>query len=435
MAFELLTESPWVSRDQSLMAMDDCPWPGDEKSMLVVPHDPMIEREAADDWPCERPGPVTAVSWYGSYQDYAKEACACEQVSDPPRPDYFLLSIYENAALDQSEPYDHPGTKIWEFRAYEFAEIRIGSKWRPAPEPNEVVFRYNVRLPEPDWFMCDDTGRTLWFSVKAVYEESPFAYPYFWLWTARVHTFGTGAKWKDVSLIASWPDLWWPTGSTPDQDVDMCFTLYTAPLPPGPEPVAYWPFDEDQGTIAHDAVGGHHATVHNTEWQAGKINGALHFNGFDAYVDMGISDILGPEFMTLCMWIRPSHMGGVRYIANRSHIIDDLTDYSVLIHGSRRIEFVFDERMSGAGSVTSMTQVALEEWTHIAVTRSPAEGVLYINGVPEEAKPYQSRSTGHDFQMTISSHRGSTRFFNGKIDDVRLYDSALTPDQISGILE
>ena len=228
MAFELLTESPWICWDQPFMAVDDWPWARDETSMAVIPHahDPIIEREVADDWLCERPGPITAVSWYGSYLSYVNEACACDKVPDPRRPDFFILSIFENADPDQEMPYDHPGAKIWEFWTHEFEEVLIGSEWQPEEEPNEAVFRYTARLPEPDWFICDGTVRTLWFSVVAVYEEPLDAIPYTWGWANSLHMFGSTALSVSFANEGLIPEpLYDQTGAL----VDMSFTLFTVP--------------------------------------------------------------------------------------------------------------------------------------------------------------------------------------------------------------
>jgi len=427
MAFELLTESPWVYRDQPFMTVEDWPLVRDEMSMLVVPHDPMIEREAADDWQCEQPGPITAVSWYGSYLGYANEACACDQAPDPRRPDFFILSIFENADPDQAMPYDHPGAKIWEFWTNEFEEVLIGSEWQPAEEPNEAVFRYTARLPEPEWFICDGSVRTLWFSVVAVYEEPLDAIPYQWGWTTRTHEFGAGAKWKDVSDHMSMSPIWWPAKDSADQDMDMCFTLYTVPASPGP--IALWPLDEASGDIVHDIDNRHNGVLHNGSWTEGRINGALEFNGSNTYVDMGDSDLLAPDEMTLALWLEPEHMGGVRHVLNRAHT-EDFTDYAVLCHLAGMIEFVFDERGSGPGSIVSNTRLALGEWAHVAVTRDPAQAAIFINGQREGAMPCGNRSTGEGFKLTISSRRGQTRFFHGRIDEVHLYDQVLSDEQI-----
>ena len=73
--------------------------------------------------------------------------------------------------------------------------------------------------------------------------------------------------------------------------------------------VAYWRLDETSGTVAHEESRENHATLNNGPvWTEGKINGALSFDGVDDYLDCGDADALGPEQMTLSMWLRPAQI-------------------------------------------------------------------------------------------------------------------------------
>lgn len=67
-----------------------------------------------------------------------------------------------------------------------------------------------------------------------------------------------------------------------------------------------------RGSVAYDSVGNADATVHEGLLAVGKIDGALHFNGFDTYMDCGDSLRLGMQKMMLPMWLEPEHMGGMR---------------------------------------------------------------------------------------------------------------------------
>jgi hypothetical protein len=48
-----------------------------------------------------------------------------------------------------------------------------------------------------------------------------------------------------------------------------------------PQPVSYWKFDEGQGIIAYDLLGGNDGSIFGAKWTAGIINTALNFNGFN----------------------------------------------------------------------------------------------------------------------------------------------------------
>jgi subtilisin family serine protease len=94
--------------------------------------------------------------------------------------------------------------------------------------------------------------------------------------------------------------------------------------------VAHWELDETDGDIVYDSAGDNDATVYNGEWTDGKIEGALDFNGWTTYMDCGDSEVLGPEKMTLAMWLWPEHMGGMRYVLSRANEDTDVMDYMLM---------------------------------------------------------------------------------------------------------
>jgi hypothetical protein len=229
MSFELLTEDPWVKWDQPFTGIHE--WPHYEDEVSVGTEDQtgqvIISRQVADDWFCERQTPVIAVAWHGSYIGYGYEACQCPEPNEPKRPDYFLLSIWTNAPGSDQAPFDHPGDKIWEYKALEYNEVLVGLDKHPEGEPNEPVFRYSVRLPEDNWFQQD--APECWFSVVAVYQGAAvdtIMYP--WAWTNHRYTFGSTALGLVFTDQGTQPNLLYDqTG----ERIDMSFTLYTLPEP------------------------------------------------------------------------------------------------------------------------------------------------------------------------------------------------------------
>jgi len=228
MSFELLTEEPWVKWDLPFTGLREWPHYEDEESLAV--EDPQghldIRRRVADDWLCERPDPVIAVAWHGSYLGYGYEACKCPEPvpPEPRRPDYFLLNIWSDAPPNAQVPFDHPGNKVWEYEAYEYDEVLVGFDKHPEGEPNEPVFRYSVRLPKGSWFWQEDLEQKYWFSVVAVYKVPANVVTYRWGWTNHRHMF-------DGSAVAEPADTqgaaWQQLRDQADEPVDMSFMLFT----------------------------------------------------------------------------------------------------------------------------------------------------------------------------------------------------------------
>ncbi|MHC4498587.1 MAG: DUF7901 domain-containing protein, partial [Planctomycetota bacterium] len=94
-AFELNTEPYWIKWEQAFTGIRHWPHYEDELSMAIDESgEPNIIRLVADDWLCDQITPITAAVWWGSYIDYRYKACECEQMPQPAKPDYFLLSIW-----------------------------------------------------------------------------------------------------------------------------------------------------------------------------------------------------------------------------------------------------------------------------------------------------------------------------------------------------
>ncbi|MHC4520906.1 MAG: LamG domain-containing protein, partial [Planctomycetota bacterium] len=382
-----------------------------------------------DDWLCERPDPIVAVSWHGSYHEYGYEACQCEQLPEPRRPDYFLLALRTSAPPSGVESYEHPGEKIWEFKAEQYSEVLVGYDRNPEGEPNEPVFRYSVRLPEEAWFRQTEPETVYWFTVTPVFDEPVTDRLYHWGWTSHPHVFGGGALFVDYRLRMV--PHWQAVRYAEDQAVDMSFEFFTVPPP---RLVAHWRLDETEGSVAFDATGGHDGIVHGATWAEGKINGALDFNGLNDYVDCGERDTLGPQQMTWAAWLRPEHMGGARYIVSRARTGSDI-DWAVLRHYEGEIEFTRGQDGSDPATVVSQGTTPLNEWSHVAATCDGGSICVYVNGEPDRAVARAAGVPRTGYQFVLSSLLADTRFYNGKMDDVRLYDQALPAERVAELMD
>jgi hypothetical protein len=228
MCFELLTEQPWVAWDRPFTGLREWPHYQDEPSGgISIRGEEAFSRVVADDWRCESNTPIVAAAWSGSYVGFGYEACACEEGTVLPPPDYFLLTIRANSEPTDEMPYCHPGEVLWEYRSYDYDEVLTGYDRNPPGEPNEPVYRYTVALPEDDWFRQIAPGSLYWFTVAAVYADPlPKIVPS-WGWTNHRHAFEVGALAIDYTEpgVPQWRSLRDPE----DHPVDMSFTLYTLP--------------------------------------------------------------------------------------------------------------------------------------------------------------------------------------------------------------
>ncbi|MEM2125565.1 MAG: LamG-like jellyroll fold domain-containing protein, partial [Candidatus Methanosuratincola sp.] len=197
--------------------------------------------------------------------------------------------------------------------------------------------------------------------------------------------------------------------------------------------VGFWNFDEGSGGMAYDSSGhGNNGTVYGAAWASGKWDGALHFDGDGDYVNCGNDETLDPtEAATIEAWVfldqLPSTAGHIMEIASRS---GSGTDLDLQIETDNRFKFFVGP---GAPNVAVSNTVAqANRWYHVAGTYVANRTVsIYINGVLEKTTPISiARNTNvYDFCIGQSCYWYG-RFFNGTIDEVKIYSRALTPEEI-----
>jgi hypothetical protein len=209
--------------------------------------------------------------------------------------------------------------------------------------------------------------------------------------------------------------------------------------------VAWYTFDEDEGAVARDSAGGHNGVVHGAARVEGKIGGALDFDGVNDYVvvadEDGILNITGD--ITISAWVN-FRKGGLNYDGSERAIVTKCIKNGVLANpydfrGDISIEPLLT--MVRASNQThecaySKTHITLGRWHHVAV--SVKEGVtdFYVDGVLTDkwwgVPPLKGRPTGNGYPLLIGA-RDDGLFFNGMIDDVRIYNRALTAREIKAL--
>ena len=223
-----------------------------------------------------------------------------------------------------------------------------------------------------------------------------------------------------------------------------------------PSLLARWTFDEGSGGTSADLTGhGHTATLVGATWTTGVRGGALSFSGNGQYANIGepIPAALRPTTaFTLTAWVRPAAygnafsdlVGGIiaaQYDPNAACYSMSL-DYRASAHGGVQGGVHFQVGTGAAwwttaGEGTTNTAVPLNTWTHVAVVAAVSsqykvyfDGNLVANWTAAGSVGY---SNGCRLAIGWNDHvagTGSTRWFNGDIDEVRIYGAALTQAQI-----
>jgi hypothetical protein len=217
--------------------------------------------------------------------------------------------------------------------------------------------------------------------------------------------------------------------------------------PPPPQMVAYWKFDEGQGATANDSVGKNNGTVNGAEWTSGRFNNALSFDGVDDYVE--VPDDSSLRFMqsssfTISFWAMPAleTEGGQIVCKMRSGGRRSVFGYQT---GWTSItsEFYFSADSSWKGTVSTVTDKSSApagNWYHVAAVYDDKDLRIYLNGELRDRRTFdlETGSTTPDKNLVIGARSYDSTiksFFGGKIDEVRIYDGALSDAEIWALYE
>lgn len=218
--------------------------------------------------------------------------------------------------------------------------------------------------------------------------------------------------------------------------------------------VAYYPFNNN----ANDASGhGNNGTIYGATAVTDrdlKEKGAYQFNGSTNYILIGSpvpASLQIQNEITLSAWIYATSYPASNTLSlivgsqcdncgqsGATIFLDGRTNTDGMINPAGHIHFQI-----GNGTwhqSNSMSQVPLNQWVHIAATRKANEvAKIYYNGVSQPltstAWPEGTiRYVGTDFSIGRQKDY-SNRFFNGKIDEVRVYNRALSETEVKALYQ
>ena len=212
--------------------------------------------------------------------------------------------------------------------------------------------------------------------------------------------------------------------------------------------VAHWRFDETSGTTALDSSGnGLNGTLGgDPQWVAGVIGGALEFDG-DDYVDFGAPAVFdfGTEDFTITAWIKMTATtrgsifaiggddgGGIRYTLAMGEGNDN------------KLTLTMDDDSSKNQSLGA-TVINDGVWHHVVGMIKGDVSLVYVDGVEDgsidlpEGYDLSGVLQHNAYVGAITSNASNTlhaeKFMIGLIDDVRIYDTALTEPEIQAAMK
>jgi hypothetical protein len=209
--------------------------------------------------------------------------------------------------------------------------------------------------------------------------------------------------------------------------------------------IAYWPFEEGQGTTTADITGnGNDGTFNGSvEWVPGYIGKAVSFDTAGERIVVGPLDPTeGTNAMTLAAWILwegQGHSIEQQGIIGKRLGWDPGTGVKWFWQTNPAGDLLFRADSAEGGDSMGWGNGLLvdyaNEWVHVAVTWDDGATIQYINAEEVSTGNVSFRDTADDTPMTIGCVQSDwTETFVGTIDEVRIFNNALSVDEIQTIM-
>jgi regulation of enolase protein 1 (concanavalin A-like superfamily) len=199
--------------------------------------------------------------------------------------------------------------------------------------------------------------------------------------------------------------------------------------------IGWWTFDEGVGRTALDWSGhdNHGAIQDNPVWTVGYdgYGGALDFDGIGDYVNCGNAAIFDiTEQITVTVWIKVE-----KFEQEWQGIVTkgDTAWRIVRDNKTNQVQFACDDAAALSGTIN----VNDGQWHHIAGVYDGSDIFLYVDGSVDVSDTATGTISTNTYNLLIGETEragGKGRYWNGLIDDVRIYNKALTQEEIEQVM-
>jgi len=191
--------------------------------------------------------------------------------------------------------------------------------------------------------------------------------------------------------------------------------------------VGYWSFDN--GDVEDLSGNGNDGIIHGEPTLVeGKVGDALEFDGIDDWVEIPDSPSIS-EFdeLSLSAWFKVTKPGGWRAILEKA--VHEDWSYGFFIEENGNVSFYITQGENVIVCCIGEFPVEVGTWYHIAGTYDGSSAKCYVDGKLEGEMPASGPLNITTYPFSIGS-RNVSNFFGGAIDEVTLWNKAVTVEEM-----
>jgi len=205
--------------------------------------------------------------------------------------------------------------------------------------------------------------------------------------------------------------------------------------------IAYWKFDETEGTTASDEGGygldGELMNMSPSSWTAGILGGGLSFDGVDDYVEVPHSGALdfADQSFSISLYVKVESFPGPMYLIHKGSFSGSWFGLEIK---NNELRFAIDDNIIKSQSkISGISALLANKWNHIAGVRDRAEEKikLYVNGEMVSSATDGTGSISEEEDMYLGCNTNNTDPLSGVLDEVRIFNYALSDAEVQAIYE
>lgn len=193
--------------------------------------------------------------------------------------------------------------------------------------------------------------------------------------------------------------------------------------------IGHWPLDENTGDVLD----------HSSRVNDGSVNGATHgaagplgpdamsFDGTDDYIDIGDTNLMpGLEECTVTAWA----LLGV-HDGNHHRVLSQEKVFYAGANGNS-MALYFGDGSSWVNNTKSAGTFPKGQWVHVAYVKTASGGYLYLDGALQGSIGAPTTLGDNTNMLAIGAQAtGGSQYWDGRMGDIRIYNRAMSPSEIS----
>ena len=205
------------------------------------------------------------------------------------------------------------------------------------------------------------------------------------------------------------------------------FLVSDGTVPSSPTLIHAWNFDEGVGTQSNDSVAsGANLTLYNmnaTNWRTCPNGGCLWYDGVDDYVEVDVDDWVGNFTVSQWVWANSSTLPNYASVLAVSDNAGSNTSFQHAIFSG---EWKLHNNQTHA-----FGDVEAQQWMHLVTVFDSGSARQYLDGVHVRTTSFPTGSINNIDLYKLGVNRAGSTYFEGMIDKVLVWESALSDDEIT----